>query len=76
MSVSPVLVCPGPTYGASQDLSGLFFLSEVRPSLSLSHTDDGIVLKHGDEFMASVVSLYGDVTHTKLRIFRIKWDKT
>ena len=52
------------------------FLVRVRPSLSPSHTDDGIVLKHGDEFTASVVSLYGDVPHTKLRIFRIKGDKT
>ena len=52
------------------------FLVRVRPSLSPSHTDDGIVLKHGDEFTASVVSLHGDVPHTKLRIFRIKWDKT
>ena len=48
----------------------------VRPNLSPGHTHDGTVLKHGDEFTASVVSLHGDVPHTRSRIGRIKWDKT
>ena len=48
----------------------------IRPSLPPGRTHDGIVLKYGDEFTASVVSLHGDVHHTRPRIVRIKWEKT
>ena len=62
--------------GQVQDLSGIFFLSEGQAQFSPGHTHDGTVLKYGDEFTASVVSLHGDVRHTRPRIIRIKWDKT
>ena len=63
--------------GQVQYLSGLYCLIEGQAQSLPGHTNDGIVLKYGDEFTTSVVPLHGDVHHTRPRVVRrIKWDKT
>ena len=64
-------------WGRSNIYLAFTVLLRVRPSLSPGHTNDGIVLKYGDEFTTSVVPLHGDIHHTRPRVVRrIKWDKT